>query len=112
MSDPYSKDADRAQRLGRPMQRLMRQWQRFVQRRPWLRAVYKVVITVLGAIVVIVGLILLPLPGPGWLVVFIGLSILGTEYHWARRVLGWLRRVLARFWERWHSWRERREPRE
>ena len=30
---------------------------------------------------------LLVLPGPGWLLIFVGLSILGTEYVWAQRML-------------------------
>ncbi|RGE19194.1 TIGR02611 family protein [Leucobacter sp. wl10] len=88
-------------------------WRRAIRRRPWLNTAYKVAVTVLGVLVVVVGLILVPLPGPGWLIVFIGLTILGTEYHWARRLLAWLRRVLARFWERWNLWRAaRRERRE
>ena len=33
------------------------------------------------------GLALLVLPGPGWLLIFVGLSILGTEYVWAQRML-------------------------
>ena len=27
------------------------------------------------------------LPGPGWLLIFVGLGILSTEYMWARRLL-------------------------
>ncbi|MDO5699769.1 MAG: PGPGW domain-containing protein, partial [Dermatophilus congolensis] len=27
--------------------------------------------------------------GPGWLVVFIGISILASEFHWARRLHNW-----------------------
>ena len=30
---------------------------------------------------------MLVLPGPGWLLIFVGLSILGTEYVWAQRML-------------------------
>ena len=44
-------------------------------------------ITIAGFTVVIVGLILVPLPGPGWLIVFAGLAILATEYVWAQRLL-------------------------
>lgn len=82
-----------------------------IRRRPWLNTVYKVLVTTFGGLIVVVGLILVPLPGPGWLIVFIGLTLLGTEYHWARRLLGWLRRVLARFWERWNLWRAARRAR-
>lgn len=89
----------------------MARWRAAIKRRPWLDVVYRVVITVLGAVIVIVGLILVPLPGPGWLIVFIGLTVLGSEYHWARRLLGWLRNTLARFWERWRAWRAWRASR-
>jgi hypothetical protein len=38
-------------------------------------------------VVLVAGLALLVLPGPGWLLIFVGLSILGTEYVWAQRLL-------------------------
>ena len=46
-------------------------------------------VTIGGFVVVVVGIILLPLPGPGMLVILGGLAILGTEYDWAKRALGW-----------------------
>jgi uncharacterized protein (TIGR02611 family) len=46
------------------------------------------------------GILLLPLPGPGWLVIFAGLGILGTEYAWARRLLARVRDY-ARRWTQW-----------
>ena len=111
MVDPYADDAARAHRLSRRVAQFMERWRGMIRRRPWLNTVYKVLVTTLGGLIVIVGLILVPLPGPGWLIVFIGLTLLGTEYHWARRLLGWLRRVLARFWERWNMWRAARRGR-
>ena len=44
-------------------------------------------ITLAGFVLVIGGIILLPLPGPGWLVIFAGLAVLATEYVWAERAL-------------------------
>ena len=45
-------------------------------------------IILLGGVVVAVGLVLMPLPGPGGLPVTIaGLAILATELPWARRFL-------------------------
>lgn len=44
-------------------------------------------ITIAGVVVVLAGIALLVLPGPGWLLIFVGLSILATEYVWARRLL-------------------------
>ena len=44
-------------------------------------------ITVVGFVLIIGGIILLPLPGPGWLIIFAGLAVLATEYVWAERAL-------------------------
>ena len=44
-------------------------------------------IAITGSIVVVIGIIMIPYPGPGWLVVFAGLGILSTEFDRARRVL-------------------------
>lgn len=52
----------------------------------------RVGITIAGFALVIVGLILVPLPGPGWLIVFVGLAILATEYVWAERLLNYAKR--------------------
>lgn len=111
MGDQAIDDAERASRLSRPFGRFMHRWRRAIRRRPWLNSVYKIAVTLFGVLIVAVGLILVPLPGPGWLIVFIGLTLLGSEYHWARRLLGWLRATLARFWERWNTWRASRKDR-
>lgn len=79
-----------------------------IKRRQWLDTLYRVALTAVGALIIVVGLILVPLPGPGWLIVFFGLAILGTEFHWARRLLGWARMAVARFAERWRAWRASR----
>ena len=42
---------------------------------------------VIGGTVLLVGLALLVLPGPGIPIVVAGLAILGTEFLWARRAL-------------------------
>jgi uncharacterized protein (TIGR02611 family) len=105
-TDPSDEDLARAKRIAEPIGRFMRRWRALIARRPWLNLIYKTLITIIGVVVVVVGLILVPLPGPGWLIVFIGLTVLGSEYHWARRFLGWLRGQLARFWAWWRLRRE------
>jgi uncharacterized protein (TIGR02611 family) len=62
---------------------------------PRLRLFYKTVIGIVGVAVVIAGVILIPLPGPGWLVVFLGLAILGTEFPAAHRFNLWVQRKVA-----------------
>lgn len=63
----------------------------------------RVTIAVLGGSVVLIGAVLIPYPGPGWLIVFAGLAILATEFSFAERLLGRLR-VL---YERWLNWLRR-----
>jgi uncharacterized protein (TIGR02611 family) len=64
------------------------------------RAVYRFVVALLGVAITIGGLLLVPLPGPGWLIVLAGLALLATEFEPARRVLDFARRTL-RGWTSW-----------
>ncbi|NUT36353.1 MAG: TIGR02611 family protein [Hamadaea sp.] len=63
---------------------------------------FRTAIAVLGGLVVVVGLALVPLPGPGWLIVFFGLSIWAIEFVWARHLLQYGRRKLGA-WTAWVS---------
>lgn len=49
--------------------------------------VRKVVVGVFGTTILLIGLALTVLPGPAFIVILIGLSILATEFVWARRVV-------------------------
>ena len=55
-----------------------------------VKVVKRVVVSVVGATVLLIGIALLVLPGPAFIVIPLGLAILATEYAWARR---WLRKV-------------------
>ena len=44
-------------------------------------------VTVLGAALLLLGLAMMVLPGPGILVIVAGLAVLATEYVWAQRLL-------------------------
>ncbi len=57
-------------------------------------------IIVAATVVILIGIVLLPLPGPGWLVIFAGLGILATEFEWAARLLRFVRDQVSR-WTRW-----------
>lgn len=57
----------------------------------------KTLIGILGGIVVFIGIVLIPYPGPGWLIVFGGLALLSTEFHFARRLLDRLRGLYDRW---------------
>ena len=53
----------------------------------------RIVIAVVGATVVLAGVVMLVTPGPGLVVIPAGLAILSIEFAWARH---WLRRVRER----------------
>src|SRR5258708_12056422 len=57
-----------------------------------VKIVKRVIVSVVGATVLLIGVALLVLPGPAFIVIPIGLAILATEYAWARR---WLRKARA-----------------
>lgn len=79
-----------------------------LDRRPWLRLTYKALVTVVGVTVVLAGVAMLVLPGPGWLAIFLGLGILGTEFAVIQRFNHRLKRLVLRYW---HAFRERRARR-
>jgi hypothetical protein len=47
----------------------------------------RVGVTIAGFVVVLAGVAMLVLPGPGIIVIIAGLAILATEYVWAQRLL-------------------------
>jgi len=77
--------------------RAFRSWVRGL---PGGRLIWRVFVTVIGAVVIAIGIVLLPLPGPGWLIIFAGLGILASEYAWARRLLAFVRHQVTK-WSRW-----------
>ena len=54
--------------------------------------VKKVIVGVIGGTVLLIGICLIVLPGPAFLVIPVGLAILATEFMWARR---WLQKSRA-----------------
>jgi uncharacterized protein (TIGR02611 family) len=49
--------------------------------------VRKVVYSVLGVTVLLIGVVMIITPGPAFIVIPVGLAILASEYAWARRVI-------------------------
>ncbi len=74
-----------------------------LRRNRLLDLTYRVAVGVVGAAIILVGIILLPLPGPGWLIIFAGLFVLGTEFEWAERLLEFAR---DKVWA-WTAWVKR-----
>jgi len=63
---------------------------------PKVRFAKRIVVAVVGGTVTLIGIALIILPGPAFLVIPIGLSILATEFVWARRFLQRARQMVAR----------------
>lgn len=58
-----------------------------------LRLIRRVAVSILGFALIILGIVLIPLPGPGTLIVLAGLYVLGTEF---RRPREWGDRIRRR----------------
>jgi len=52
-----------------------------------LPVIRKLVYSVVGITVLVIGIAMLVLPGPAFLVIPIGVAILASEYAWARRII-------------------------
>ena len=75
-------------------------WRRKIRSNPHTHRIYKWVVGIVGTIVTVAGLVAVPAPGPGWLIVFVGVGILASEFEWAQRLLDWGKARLAD----WNDW--------
>lgn len=78
-------------------------WREGIRSRPTSRRIYRAVVGTLGGGIVVGGLVLVPLPGPGWVIVFVGLAILASEFTWAARLQDFGKRRL----KAWTDWLKR-----
>jgi uncharacterized protein (TIGR02611 family) len=92
--------------LLKPLTRGVRRVRAWVHRRPGGGQAWRIGVALLGLLVIVVGVVLLALPGPGWAVIFVGIGIWATEFAWARSLLTRVRHQVAR----WAGWIER-QPR-
>ncbi len=58
-----------------------------------VRRIFRVVA---GFTLLLAGAVMLITPGPGWLVIFLGLGLLGAEFVWARRLIERIKREGSR----------------
>jgi uncharacterized protein (TIGR02611 family) len=74
----------------RPLsERLARRRERHLQR----SRAYRVMFVIAGALVTLAGVAMLALPGPAFVIIPIGLTMLAMEFRWAER---WLERALEK----------------
>lgn len=75
-------------------------WRGTVTANPHAARLYRMIVGGVGTLVVLIGLVLVPLPGPGWLIVIIGLFVISSEFRWAQRILHFVR-VNVEKWTHW-----------
>jgi uncharacterized protein (TIGR02611 family) len=80
-----------------------------IGRRPWRKRLaanrtsdtaYRAGVGAVGGVLLLVGLVTIPLPGPGWLTVIAALFVLATEFTWAERLLEFTKRNV-KVWTDW-----------
>jgi hypothetical protein len=75
----------------------------------------KLIRITVGIVLSLAGVVLLPLPGPGLLVIALGVGLLARDIPIVRRAvqrfraLPWVRRITTRLETEWHRFRERRK---
>lgn len=48
---------------------------------------WRIGVGVIGGLITLIGVVALLGPGPGWLILFVGLGVLASEFAWAERAL-------------------------
>lgn len=66
---------------------------------PTLEQVRRIFRIVSGFTLLLVGAVMVITPGPGWLTIFLGLSLLAAEFVWARRLMNRIKREGGRIKE-------------
>ena len=56
----------------------------------------KLIVAVIGGTILLIGLALIVLPGPAFIVIPVGLGVLATEFAWARRAVDRGRQAIAK----------------
>lgn len=75
-------------------------WRARLKRRRATAVAYRAAVAVVGGAVLLVGVVAIPAPGPGWALVFLGLAILGSEFEPFERLLTFAKRQVTR----WTTW--------
>lgn len=67
--------------------------------------IIRVVVLATGALTCVIGVVLMPLPGPGWLITIAGLSLIARESSKVARLMDWCE---LRMWRALRWWFRRR----
>lgn len=69
-----------------------------------MQTLRKVSITIFGGLLLLLGLIMIVLPGPAILIIPLALTILALEYQWAKHYLKISQRMLSQGGQRMDRW--------
>src|SRR5215213_5640697 len=73
-------------------------WRRKIREDKRKLAVYRIAVGLLGLILVVLGAIIAPLPGPGGApLILLGLAVWSSEFEWAQQLMQWLKAKLHRY---------------
>lgn len=76
------------------------------------KRVRQVIVFIGGGMVVISGIAMLVLPGPGWAAIFLGFAILATEFAFAEKARDWMvgkLKIIINFFNKiWDKFRAKR----
>lgn len=75
-------------------------WRRRIRANTATRRAYRALVLVVGLVLVLGGLALVPLPGPGWLIVILGIAIWASEFEAAASLRDFVKEKV-RAWEVW-----------
>ena len=73
-------------------------WRRKVRADPNKARIYRVLVGVVGTLLILLGVVTGPLPGPGGIpLVLLGLAVWASEFAWAHRLMQWFKLQLHKF---------------
>lgn len=61
-----------------------------------LKQIKRIVVAVIGFTILAFGILLIVFPGPAFIVIPVGLSILATEFVWAKRLLEKVKKTIKK----------------
>ncbi|KYH44127.1 TIGR02611 family protein [Branchiibius sp. NY16-3462-2] len=81
-------------------------WRRALKSNWTTMIIYRTIVIVVGLAIVVLGVILLPFPGPGWLIIFLGLGVLASEFEPAAKLRSYAIKQVKKWneWQKQQSW--------
>lgn len=99
-----ARDVQRGHNRAHPIRQRIERYQRWAHDgSPLRRVVVRALVAVIGCVLLVSGVAMLVLPGPGWVFIFLGIGVWSMEFDWAHRLNQWALKKLSVAWARWHA---------